>query len=458
MKKIFSFLFTFLLASVFTMDSLAQSFYTGSIGINLNNFGRVRVFSDNLTTRQVDRSSVLVGVSSTAVFDYTQDAGTVTAATTVASPTLSDHEVTGVIDNSDSNLPPNVEVAINIYGWNNGAYAVVKMNVKNREAGAVDAVIGIEVIPQVDGIYGNETVQWHAASQSVLINKTNWVGYKFFSAPQTSLKSINWTSGYGNDASFFQWLTQNSFDPPFTAGNDGAVAILGQAPINIEPGQSVDFWFGIALGADQAACISNMSACEVKYLQIVPVELTSFTASVSGSKVSLFWSTANEVNNLGFEVERRTSDSPEWITIGFREGKGTTTEAHEYIFTDDISGQNAEMIYYRLKQIDFNGTITYFDEIEVQNTFAPDVFVLEQNFPNPFNPSTKISFGIPERTNVMLKVFNLIGQEVAVLASGVHEAGTYYADFDASVLSSGVYIYTLQTESSVLSQKMTLMK
>jgi hypothetical protein len=457
MKNLFFFSIAVLLAAIFVIDSYAQSFYTGGVGVNLNNFGRVRIFSDNGTTRQIDRSSVLVGVSSTAVFDYTQDAGTVTAPSTVGTPALSDFEVTGAIDNSDSNLPPNVEVAINIYGWTNGAYLLVKMKVKNNEAAAINAVIGLEVIPQIDGTYGNETVQWNAASQTVLMNKTTWAGIKFFSGMQTALKSIEWTSGYGNDSLYYTWLTQGSFDAPLTVGVDGAVAILGQAPIPLNPGQSTDFYFGISIGADQAACLANMSLSQGKYNIIVPVELTSFTATPIGNKVSLNWSTATEINNWGFEIER-SSDKTEWARVGYKEGMGTTSQPQNYSFVDDITGINSNTVYYRLKQIDFDGRFTYYGEIEIANMFAPDNFVLDQNYPNPFNPSTKISFGIPERSNLTLKIFNLLGEEVAVLAKGVYEAGTYSFDFDALNLPSGIYVYTLQTENSVISKKMTLLK
>lgn len=458
MKKLVSFLFVLIISSVLITDSIAQSYYTGGIGVTQSNGGRTRIFSDNLTTRAIDRISVLVGVSSTQVFDYNEDQNGLINSATVASPLLSDFEVTSTINNTYSNLPPNVEVAINLYGWNGGAYILAKMNIKNNETNAINALIGLESIPQIDGSYGGETVQWNAASQMVLMNKTGWAGIKFFSGAQTALKSLQWVSGYGNDALYYEWLTQNSFDPPLTAGVDGAVAVLGQNAVNINPGEAVDFYFGISLGADQAACIANMATCQLKYNLIVPVELTSFNARLSGNKVMLEWSTASELNNLGFEVQRKSDDNPNWLTVGYREGKGTTTEIQNYTLVDDISGTPSEKFIYRLKQIDFDGTATYYDEIEVINTFAPDKFTIEQNYPNPFNPTTNITFGLPERADIALKVFNMMGEEVAVLAKGLYEAGTYQFSFDASGLPSGVYVYALQTGSQVFSRKMTLMK
>lgn len=281
------FLLVIFFVSMLCIDLSSQSFYTGNIGVTLSNFGRIRVFSDNLVTWQIDRGSLLVGVNPTAVFDYTQDAGTVTPASTVSSPSLSDFEVTGTIDNSDSNLPPEITAIINIYGWTNGAYLLVKMNVKNDDVSGVSAIMGGEIISSVDDTYENDVIQYNAGSQTVLMNETNWVGWKLFSPTTTSFNVIDWVSGYANDASFYSWLTQNSFDPPLTSTVDGAVAVQGSAPINLGPGASYNFYFGISLGTDQTSCLNNMNACEIKYNQIVPVELTSFKATANGNSVQL---------------------------------------------------------------------------------------------------------------------------------------------------------------------------
>ena len=151
MKRSISFIVLFFFAFILTMDGVAQSFYTGAIGLTQSNGGRTRVFADNLTTRQLDRVSILVGVNSSQVFDYNEDQNGLVPAATVSSPTLSDFEVTSTIDNTYSNLPPAIEVAMNLHGWTNGGYILAKMNVKNNEATTINAVIGLEVIPQIDG-------------------------------------------------------------------------------------------------------------------------------------------------------------------------------------------------------------------------------------------------------------------------------------------------------------------
>ncbi|MEP0861742.1 MAG: T9SS type A sorting domain-containing protein [Ignavibacterium sp.] len=187
---------------------------------------------------------------------------------------------------------------------------------------------------------------------------------------------------------------------------------------------------------------------------IVPVELTSFNATVNGTNVLLKWTTATEINNAGFDVERRTSNS-DWRKIGFVPGASTTSDKQNYIFSDKNLGKGKYQ--YRLKQVDFDGTFEYSKVIEVDVT-SPAKFELAQNYPNPFNPTTAISYTIPQSGNVKLAVYNLLGQEVAVLVNDFREAGTYDVEFNASNLNSGVYLYKLEANGLTFTKKMTLLK
>ena len=192
----------------------------------------------------------------------------------------------------------------------------------------------------------------------------------------------------------------------------------------------------------------------------VPVELTSFTASANGKEVTLSWSTATEANNSGFEIERRIITggiSGNWNKIGFTPGFGTTTEPKEYSYVDNISGINANALAYRLKQMDFDGSYEYSDEVFVDK-LAPAQFVLEQNYPNPFNPTTTIGFGLQSKSNVKIVVLNSIGEEVAVVLNEEREPGFYQVEFNAANLPSGVYFYQLKAGSYVETKKMILMK
>ena len=147
----------------------------------------------------------------------------------------------------------------------------------------------------------------------------------------------------------------------------------------------------------------------------------------------------------------------EWIRIAFVEGHGTTTEPIEYSYVDDISAIQATTLVYRLKQTDFLGTYEYSEEVFVENP-APVDYVLYQNYPNPFNPTTTITFGIPVKTHVVLKVFNSVGEEVGQLYNGEREAGRYTFEFNAAGLPSGIYFYQLRAENFVEIKKMVLMK
>ncbi|HLG33072.1 MAG TPA: T9SS type A sorting domain-containing protein, partial [Ignavibacteriaceae bacterium] len=187
---------------------------------------------------------------------------------------------------------------------------------------------------------------------------------------------------------------------------------------------------------------------------IIPVEMTSFTAAVAGGNVELNWTTATETNNQGFEVQRKAEGS-EFEKVGYVAGFGTTTETKTYNYTDEKV--NSGSYSYRLKQIDFDGSYEYSPEVEV-DVITPIEYVLEQNYPNPFNPNTTIKYSIPEDGFVKLAVYNLLGEEVTTLVNNTQKAGRYEVGFDGSELSSGVYIYRIETSNFTSSKKLMLMK
>jgi len=186
----------------------------------------------------------------------------------------------------------------------------------------------------------------------------------------------------------------------------------------------------------------------------IPVELFSFEAAVHDDVVTLSWSTATETNNQGFEVQRK-SEVIDYESIGYIEGYGTTTETKLYSYTD--SNLSMGSYKYRLKQIDFDGSVEYSDEVSVKVTL-PREFALLQNYPNPFNPKTVIQYSIPEFSFVRLDIFNSIGEEIKTLAYGMKNPGSYEIDFNASDLPSGVYFYKLQAGGNIETKKMILIK
>ncbi len=237
----------------------------------------------------------------------------------------------------------------------------------------------------------------------------------------------------------------------------------------------------------------------------LPVELTSFTASVVGNKIQLNWQTATEVNNYGFQVQRQKDKGESWDDIGFVEGAGNSNSPKNYSFIDE--NPPAGKIKYRLKQIDLNGEFEYSKVVEA-NVGTQNKFELFQNYPNPFfkssgsNPTTTIKYVIPNSTviarspspsvdggrttwqspessafvnkstdcraslrsarndavNVTLTVYDILGRKVATLVNERKTSGNYSVKFNASNLPSGIYFYRLIAGKFASVKKMILMK
>jgi hypothetical protein len=206
--------------------------------------------------------------------------------------------------------------------------------------------------------------------------------------------------------------------------------------------------------------------------QALPVSLTSFTASPFEGGVELNWETATEVNNYGFEIERKNDGMDEWMNVGFVQGHGNSNSPKQYSFVD--ANAPAGDLQYRLKQIDTDGTFTYYGTIaevnngitSVDNNSIPTEFALDQNYPNPFNPSTTITYSIPvvdalsgvEGQHVKLVVYDLLGRQIATLVDTQQAPGIYSVNFDASQLTSGIYFYSISSDKFNSVKKMSLIK
>lgn len=193
--------------------------------------------------------------------------------------------------------------------------------------------------------------------------------------------------------------------------------------------------------------------------QPLPVELTSFTASVQNETVNLKWETATEVNNYGFEIQRQNTEirnqKSEWKKIAFIQGCGNSNSPKEYSFED--KNLQAGKLQYRLKQIDFDGKFEYSNAVEV-NFDAPVNLVLDQNYPNPFNPTTTIKYEIPKNSFVKLSIYDLLGREISTLVNQAQNAGYHEVTFNAKDLSSGIYVYQIQAGEFSRIKKMLLVK
>jgi len=246
-----------------------------------------------------------------------------------------------------------------------------------------------------------------------------------------------------------------SYDLP-TGATMTITDIIGGSFLNIGPFSGI----GVATIPGTYTNVFPKAFLVMDYDNVVPVELTSFTAGLSGQAVILNWTTATEINNQGFEIERHTTTS-NWEKIGFVPGFGTTSEPKAYSYTDDniVTGT----YIYRLKQVDYDGTSNYSNEVEVEVDFLPSDYALFQNYPNPFNPTTDVRFQVPETGDVTIRIYDMLGQLVRTLYSGVTQRGTYTVQWNGLndtglQMSSGSYIYKMIAGDFVQSKKMQLLK
>ena len=185
-----------------------------------------------------------------------------------------------------------------------------------------------------------------------------------------------------------------------------------------------------------------------------PVELTSFSVILLNKNVQLKWATATEINNYGFDIERKNKDN-NWIKIGFVQGNGNSNSPKIYEFLDKCPAGGSKF-QYRLKQIDNDGQFEYSDVVEIEA--VPNEFALYQNYPNPFNPVTTIRYQLPKQSKVVIKIYNVLGSEVMELLNEQKEAGIYEVEFNAESLASGTYIYKIVADNFVQTKKMILLK
>ena len=216
-------------------------------------------------------------------------------------------------------------------------------------------------------------------------------------------------------------------------------------------------YFNIPYFLKMAKVSLGVTASLTELTEIVPVELLAFTASMNNSLVQLLWSTASELNNQGFEIQRSIDKPDDFVTVGFVNGKGNSTEINYYSFHDHPDLNGVSQLYYRLKQVDLDGTFSYSNVVNVTYD-VPTAFVLNQNYPNPFNPSTRISYFVPKESYVTLKVYDFLGREIKTLVNENKSTGSYEVVFDATDVPSGTYFYNLIANNFSETKKMIILK
>jgi hypothetical protein len=235
--------------------------------------------------------------------------------------------------------------------------------------------------------------------------------------------------------------------PNFTTQIQGTTASKFDGP----RGLSLDSDNGKLFVSDR----SNSRILEFTSNQSLPVELQSFSAQVSKNIVQLNWETATEINNNGFEVLCKNGENGDWNFLVFLNGANNSNSSKNYSFTHKTCeiGRN----YYKLKMIDNDGTFKYSQVIEAV-IGVPKEYALLQNFPNPFNPTTKIEYTVPTNGRVKLDVFSITGQTIKTLVDENQEAGYYSVDFSATNNSAGMYFYKLSIDNKNIVKKMMYLK
>ena len=288
-----------------------------------------------------------------------------------------------------------------------------------------------------------------------LIGKTPFPGHAdttatYYNTNQTHLIVIKYKFMSGDlDDSVKIWIDPDLSGPEPTPN--------ANAPVNYTDADEISSVFIRQTAVSPYAYIDAIRIGTLWANAPLPVELSSFSATVLEKGVQLNWETKTEVSNYGFEVQRSEFGvrGSEFKVLGFIEGNGNSNSPKEYSFVDNhvTSGKYS----YRLKQIDNDGKYEYSKVIEV-DLGNPVKYELDQNYPNPFNPFTTINFSIPQSGNVKLLVYNILGEQVAELINGFKEEGNHSVKFDASSLNSGLYIYKLETNGFTQYKKMTLIK
>ncbi len=276
----------------------------------------------------------------------------------------------------------------------------------------------------------------------------------------TSALTISGTAFNGTYASKFSLLSS----PGSIAASDSGLFKVRCNPLAPRPGKGNGSQLDDVENATLDITTNDPSKPTVKIsLQTptpLPVELVSFNSFAERNNVKLNWTTSFEINNSGFDIERKLSNASVWNKIGNIAGNGNTNSQINYTFADNNVATGK--YNYRLKQIDFNGNYQYFNLANEVNVGIPAQFNLSQNYPNPFNPSTKINFDLPFDSKVSIKIFDITGREISSVVNEIKTAGYYTVNFNASSLSSGIYFYSINAEggnkSFVKTMKMVLIK
>jgi hypothetical protein len=217
--------------------------------------------------------------------------------------------------------------------------------------------------------------------------------------------------------------------------------------------------------ADNSAKANRWGAWDSTYVTVtgtistpLAVELSYFSASVTGQGVVISWRTESEKDSYLWLVERSASAAGPYAEIGSLPASGNSVSPRDYSFTDNSVPQPGAY-WYRLIEVALNGDRTVFGPVMIQaSDFRPLSFALAPAWPNPFNRRAVIRYQLPQDSRASLKVYNIMGQLVKTLADGVQSAGYYTATWDGTSdqgtkLAAGIYVCKFSAEAVDGSQR-----
>lgn len=355
---------------------------TGQLGITLSSYGRVRAgaYPYVSTDRELDRLSLVVAQSSSAVYDYTEDSDSTAEVARILTIAGVDSAMETLADNEYTMLPPKVKVRTAVLGWLNQNYFIVRFTVIADTAGLGTLRFGAIVVPRVGKIYGGETVKYNAANQTASFFRVgdspmSYWGLRALGPQVTGVRSMDWDdysadpdADAATDSMRYAMTAYTGFDAEVVAGSNGSVySVNTGSKAFAAKGDSAVLYYAVAYGPTENDMNTAMTAAAAKYAMLV--------------------------------TSVRRTESP-----------------------------------------------------------APSAFSLGGNYPNPFNPSTKIPFSVAQGSDVRLSVHDALGRVVSVVVDRRMEPGQYVATFDASSLSAGIYYYTMTAGRFTETKKMLLVK
>ena len=339
--------------------------YLDSIDVYVNAYGKIQIYSLPDTIGQLTRMSPLVGTALGKVFDDREDLDTEDPTQLIANPKLSDFEIYGSYNNNFSSLPPNVLVKENVFCWQHQNSIIVKYTIINRETSPINAVFGLELIPEVSGAYaGTDTVTYNSLTKIFSDRKIEAVGFKLLSGNINSLNTFMYYSGYNNDTTFWNWLTNGKIDTsliidPNTPNVDDPVIIPSFSSKSIPVGDSAFYYVAVGYGADKGKMLANMQLADQKYSSITSIKSKTNYIPSNYSLNQNYPNPFNPTTNISYEIPKSGFVTLKvYNTLGKEVATLVNAERTAGKYVVDFGGQGltSGIYFYSIQSGSFNQT------------------------------------------------------------------------------------------------------